>query len=194
MGSGETMGRTFGLQIVLGGLVVVQTAGCGGDRSASGGRPNTPGANAPRPGVAEFTLGANFHAAAGQTIYVPVYSHVYTSSDARPFELAVTLSARNTDRERPIVVTSVRYHDRDGRLVRDYLKIPLRVAPLASMDFFVSESDTTGGFSASFLLEWVAEEQVSAPVVEAVMIGTASTQGISFTCPGRVVAEKTAAP
>jgi hypothetical protein len=188
------MARTFGVGIVGLGLLVALGPGCGGDRPRS--RPQSPATDpgAPRPGVARFPLEADFRAAAGQTIYVPVYSHVYTSNDARPFDLAVTLSVRNTDRGRPIVVTSVRYHDRDGRPVRDYLKVPVRIAPLASMDFFVEERDTTGGFSASFLVEWVAAERVTAPVVEAVMIGTASTQGISFTCPGRVVAEQTTSP
>ena len=62
------------------------------------------------------------------------------------------------------------------------------------MEFFVKESDTSGGVSASFLVEWVAEQAVTAPVVESVMIGTASTQGISFTCPGRVLSDRTRAP
>jgi hypothetical protein len=188
------MARTFGVEILCVGLLLTPGPGCSQDRHASPPRQLAPETGAARAGVAQFPLGAEFRAVAGQTIYVPVYSHVYTSNDARPFDLAVTLSARNTDRDRPIVVTSVRYHDRDGRLVRDYLKVPLRIAPLASMDFFVQESDATGGFSASFLLEWVAEHRVTAPVVEAVMIGTASTQGISFTCPGRVVAERTTSP
>jgi hypothetical protein len=54
----------------------------------------------------------------------------------------------------------------------------------------VKESDTRGGVSASFLVEWVAEQSVSAPLVESVMIGTASTQGVSFTCPGRVIDDR----
>jgi hypothetical protein len=61
---------------------------------------------------------------------------------------------------------------------------------MASTEFFVSESDTKGGVSASFLVEWVALERVTAPVVESVMVGTLSTQGVSFTCPGRVLAER----
>lgn len=150
---------------------------------------------AANPGVTAIALDARFRAAAGQTIYVPAYSHIATSDDARPFDLAVTLSVRNTDRARPIVVHSVRYHDQAGRLVREYATEAkaVRVAPLAAAEFFIKESDTAGGSSASFLVEWVAEHAVSPPVVETVMIGTASTQGISFTCPGRVVAERTSA-
>jgi hypothetical protein len=127
-------------------------------------------------------------------VYVPAYSHILTSDDARPYNLAVTLSVRNTDDARPIVVHRVHYRDRDGRLIRDYLKKPLKIAPMAAIDFFVKESDTSGGTSASFLVEWSAGEPVSEPVVEAVMIGTAGTQGISFLSPGRVLTRGESSP
>lgn len=127
---------------------------------------------------------------AGQTVYVPVYSHVYSSNEPRPFPLAATLSVRNTDPDHTIVVASVRYYDSDGHQVRDYLARPVELAPMASTEFFVSERDVTGGFGANFLVEWVAPEPVSDPLVEAVMIGTARTQGISFVGQGRVVRDR----
>jgi hypothetical protein len=125
--------------------------------------------------------------AVARKIYVPAYSHYLSSEDAHPYRLSVTLSVRNTDDARPIVVRQVHYHDQDGKLIHEYLKKPLKIAPLAAVDFFVTESDTSGGTSASLLVEWSAEERVSEPVVEAVMIGTAGTQGISFLSPGRVL-------
>jgi hypothetical protein len=127
---------------------------------------------------------------AGQMIYVPAYSSIYTSDKAHRFELAITLSIRNTDQDHPIILTKARYYDQDGQLIRDYLKKPLRIGPMSSTEFFVSESDTKGGVSASFLVEWAAEQSVTAPVVESVMVGTSSGQGVSFTCPGRVLADR----
>ncbi len=127
---------------------------------------------------------------AGQTIYVPAYSSVYTSDRAHRFELAVTLSIRNTDQDQPMILNKARYYDQDGQLIRDYLKKPLRIGPMSSTEFFVSESDTKGGVSASFRVEWVAEQSVTAPVVESIMVGTLSGQGISFTCPGRVLTDR----
>jgi hypothetical protein len=127
---------------------------------------------------------------AGQTIYVPAYSSIYTSDRAHRFELAVTLSIRNTDQDHSIIVIKVRYYDQDGQIIRDSLKKPLRIGPMSSTEFFVSESDTQGGVSASFLVEWVAEQSVNAPVVESVMVGTLSGQGVSFTCPGRVLVDR----
>jgi hypothetical protein len=44
-----------------------------------------------------------------------------------------------------------------------------------------------GGVGANFIVEWIAEKEVSEPVVEAVMISAASNQGISFVSPGRII-------
>jgi hypothetical protein len=149
------------------------------------------GGDGPRPEAMTVELGSpELAAAAGQTIYVPAYSAVATADNARLYQLAITLSIRNTDRRLPIVVTAVKYHHQDGRLVRDFLKTPLRLAPLAALEFYLREGDTSGGNSSSFLVEWVGGPAASVPVVESVMVGTAGNQGISFTCPGRVVADR----
>ena len=59
---------------------------------------------------------------AGQTVYVPIYSHIYSGVKGRPFDLAATLSIRNTNTRSPITLVSVKYYDSDGKLVEDYLK------------------------------------------------------------------------
>ena len=124
--------------------------------------------------------------AAGQLVYVPIYSHAYFDSDRRTFKLVSTLSVRNTDMEQPITLRSIRYHDSSGKLVRDYLKQPVRLEPLASVDYIADERDQLGTGTA-FLVEWVAETEVHEPVIEAVMISTALSQGLSFTSQGRVL-------
>jgi len=52
---------------------------------------------------------------------------------------------------------------------------------------FVPESDTSGGFGASFLVTWAAEAAATPPVVECLLIGAQSGQGISIRSPGRVI-------
>lgn len=167
------------------GFVLASLASCGqGDVGA-------PAVTRPRAGGAEVdTPAGGFRAVAGQTIYVPVYSSIFTSDDPHHFNLAVTLSIRNADRGHPIVITSVRYFDHDGKLIHDYLKKPLSVGPMAAVELFVRERDTSGGVSASFLVEWLSEARVTSPIIESVMVGTAGTQGVSFTSPGRVIAER----
>jgi hypothetical protein len=125
---------------------------------------------------------------AGQTIYVPVYSHVYFRDKSR-YLLAVTLSVRNADPHHAIIIRSVQYYDTAGQLVQAYLTEPLRLSPLASTDFVVAQRDKVGGSGANFIVEWQAEQPVNAPIVEAVMVGTTGTQGISFVSPGRVISK-----
>ncbi|HZW29667.1 MAG TPA: DUF3124 domain-containing protein [Isosphaeraceae bacterium] len=144
----------------------------------------------PRQGAMEVEPIGESRVAAGQTIYVPAYSSIPISDRAEPFDLAVTLGIRNADRAHPIVVTTVGYYDQDGQLVRDYLKKPLRIAPMASVGFFVAESDRRAGVLASFLVQWVAEQEVTTPIVESVMVGVASSRGVSFISPGRVIADR----
>lgn len=130
-----------------------------------------------------------FSPKAGQTIYVPAYSSVSISDNPHVFNLAINLSFRNTDQDATVIVKSVRYYDGDGTLVRNYTPRPIRIGPLASVDFFIKESDKAGGQSACFLVDWIAEDAVTDPIVEAVMIGTANTQGVSFTCQGHVLTD-----
>ncbi|AJE02306.1 DUF3124 domain-containing protein [Geobacter pickeringii] len=133
------------------------------------------------------TVGAEPRLSRGQTLYVPVYSHVYTGDRALPFNLAATLSIRNTDPVGVITVTAVDYHDSNGRLVKRSLAAPHPLAPQGSTNFFLKEQDTAGGFGAHYIVRWEAPKEVSEPVVEAIMIGARSGQGISFVSPGREI-------
>ncbi len=129
----------------------------------------------------------------GQTVYVPAYSHVY-HQDGQPHLLTVTLSVRNTSLDREIILTSVRYFDTKGKEIRRFLDKPLSVAPLATTEFLVEREDTSGGSGANFLVEWVSQEPVSEPIIEAVMIDTSGQQGISFVRSGKVIKEKITEP
>lgn len=125
----------------------------------------------------------------GQTIFVPAYSEIYYASDNRTVDLAVTLTVHNTDFENPIVLTSVRYYSTQGQLLKEYLTQPVSLGPLASTDFFVDAGEQAGGVGTNFIVEWVAEQPVYEPVVEALMLTTSGTQGLSFTSPGRVISQ-----
>jgi hypothetical protein len=127
----------------------------------------------------------------GQTVYVPVYSHIYHyNSQEHVMNLSATLSIRNTDLTNSIIITSVRYYDSDGQLIRQDIKSPVELKPLASTDFFIAADDTSGGSGANFIVEWVALKTVYEPVIEAVMISTSSSQGISFVSPAKVLNQR----
>ena len=64
---------------------------------------------------------------------------------------------------------------------------PLSLAPLESAYIYLPEDDTAGGFGANFIVKWSAAKEINAPIIECVMIGAKSGQGISFVSPGRVI-------
>ncbi|MBZ0301226.1 MAG: DUF3124 domain-containing protein [Anaerolineae bacterium] len=127
----------------------------------------------------------------GQKVYVPAYSEVFYGQQDRNLELAVTLAIHNTDLDAPIIIQSVRYYDTDGNIVRDYISEPVEVSPLATTGFLVEDGDRSGGWGANFVVEWVAEDAVYEPVIEAIMISTEGTQGISMISLGRVISQTT---
>ena len=140
-----------------------------------------------RTSLQEVTVDENFPIAMGQSIYVPIYSYIYYESKDDVFNLAATLSIRNTDINHSIIIKTVNYYDSTGKLVKDYLANPIRLNPLASTEFVIRRTDTSGGAGANFIVEWIADQTVSEPIVEAVMISAISTQGISFTSQGKVI-------
>lgn len=142
---------------------------------------------APAPPLKTVALDSTVKIATGQTVYVPVYSQIYTVEQRRTIELTTTLSLRNTDPGQPIIIASVNYFNSSGALVRKYLEQPVELNPLAATAFVVDQQDASGGAGASFVVEWVAQTPVSAPVIEAVMIHTLGNQGLSFVSPGRVI-------
>jgi len=125
----------------------------------------------------------------GQSVYVSIYSHIYSGLKARPFDLAAILSIRNTDLNQPVTIVSVKYYDTEGKLLKEYLDKPLELKALASTRYIIMEGDKAGGSGANFIVVWKSNKKVTAPIIEAVMIGTHSGQGISFVSRGQVIEE-----
>jgi hypothetical protein len=137
----------------------------------------------------QVTLDDQIKIVKGQTIYVPAYSYVFFENSNRTLNLTITLSIHNTDIKHPIIITEINYYDAQGTLIKKYLENPIRLSPLASAEFVAHSSNLKGGSGANFLVKWIAENPVSNPLVESIMISTVSTQGISFTSRGIVIAE-----
>ena len=127
----------------------------------------------------------------GQTVYVPASSHVYYGYRKRLFKLSTTLSLRNTDPHYAITVYLIDYHDSNGTRVRSYVKEPIELTSLAATHIVVKKSDTSGGAGASFVVKWRAQEKVNAPLIEAILVGTASPQAIAFVRRGQVIQDVT---
>lgn len=124
-----------------------------------------------------------------QTVYVPAYSHIYHGDKERPFDLAVTLSIRNTDPVHSIFLVAVDYYGTDGKRIRGYQESELKLGAMSSTRYVVPESDQSGGSGANFIVRWKSDARVTEPIIETVMISTRTQQGISFTSRGQAIKE-----
>ncbi|MBU0996048.1 MAG: DUF3124 domain-containing protein [Proteobacteria bacterium] len=123
----------------------------------------------------------------GQSIYVPVYSYIYSGNREQPFLLTVTLSIRNIDPRQQIEISVIDYYATQGKLLKKYLDKPVILKPLESLRYIIPEKDKSGGSGANFIVEWKSGHFANPPIVESIMIGTQNQQGVSFTSRGREI-------
>lgn len=123
----------------------------------------------------------------GQTLYAPVYSHIYMGNRERPFLLTATLSIRNVDSKYAITLISVDYYDTHGKLLRKYLDNAVTLGPFGSTRYVVPQKDKAGGSGANFVVEWKSDRPVNLPIIESIMIGAELQQGVSFTSRAQVI-------
>ncbi|MEA5448556.1 DUF3124 domain-containing protein [Leptolyngbya sp. CCNP1308] len=178
------------LRLVLIGLSLGMLSACATQTPATSPAPTVPAQErfSDHPGVTVLAA-APAPAVQGQTLYVPVYSEIFDSEANRAFQLTVTLSLRNSDRSQPITITALDYYNSGGDRIITYLDEPIQLGPLASTEVVVDRTNVSGGVGANFIVAWQSVAPVSDPVIEAIMISTASQQGMSFVSPGRVIEE-----
>lgn len=143
-----------------------------------------------QPHLKVVKIADDFKAVHKATIYVPIYSAIYYEDRRRTIDLAATLSVRNTDMKNSIILRSVDYYSTDGKLVKKYLTAPVELGPMSTADFIVARTDVSGGAGANFMVDWLANKAVSAPIAEAVMVSTGSSQSISFVSRGETIAQQ----
>jgi len=128
-----------------------------------------------------YAADKNIELSKGQILYVPAYSHIYSGNRERPFLLTVTLSIRNIDPKHQIKITLADYYETQGKLLKKQIDRPVTLNPLESLRYVIPERDKSGGSGANFIVEWQSDKFVNPPIVESIMIGTQSKQGVSFT-------------
>lgn len=125
------------------------------------------------------------------TVYVPIYSDIYSETKDVRFKLTATLSIRNTSLQDSIYIEDIDYYDSQGNKVRAYIDKNLLLGPMQSIEYVVEEDDTVGGTGANFLINWGANKQGLKPIFQGVMISTHGQQGVSFTTEGISIVRKT---
>lgn len=125
----------------------------------------------------------------GQTVYIPVYSHIYHGDKEKKFNLTATLSIRNTNLKKEIVLHSIDYFDSNGELLKNYLEAPIVLKKFSTIHYVINAKDKSGGSGAKFIVRWKSKALSNAPLIEAIMISTQSQQGISFVSRGQTIHE-----
>jgi hypothetical protein len=128
----------------------------------------------------------------GQSLYLPVYSHILHGEaggkgDSAKMLVSVMVSIRNTDTVRPMRVTSAVYYDTDGKRIKEYVPAPRAVAPMGTLEIFIPRSDDTGGSGANFVIMWKADAPVNAPLVEALHANLPAGRSIVFVTGARAI-------
>ncbi|MBU1341877.1 MAG: DUF3124 domain-containing protein [Proteobacteria bacterium] len=125
----------------------------------------------------------------GQSVYVPVYSHIYYGDQERTFNLTTTLSIRNTNLKKDVMLHSIDYFDSNGELLKNYLEAPIVLKKFSTIRYVIKATDKRGGSGAKFIVRWKSKDLSNAPLIEAIMISTQSQQGISFVSRGQAIHE-----
>jgi len=111
----------------------------------------------------------------------------YFGSRERTFLLTVTLSIRNIDPKNSITIKNIEYYETQGKLLKKYLDKPIILSPLESVRYIVPETEKVGGSGANFIVQWESNKWVNPLIIESIMIGAKSGQGISFASRGKVI-------
>ena len=126
-------------------------------------------------------LGEELELIKGQTVYLPIYSHIFVGEKKEiPFNLSVNVSIRNTDPKNPITILFADYYNSAGKLVKHYIDKPVTLKPMASIYHYIKQSDTQGGWGANFLIQWKSDSEVNRPIIESVTYGSRGTHSVSF--------------
>ena len=123
------------------------------------------------------------------TVYVPAYSRVYgaASGTNRLIQFSTTLRIDNTSATKPLVIERIEYYDSAGRLVQSYLKDPIAMRPLGTIEVVIPAEDVRGGAASNFIVVWSGAGPMAEPMVEAVMIGSQDNTSYSFVSAGRPI-------
>lgn len=121
-----------------------------------------------------------------KTIYVPVYSHIYTAENKYE-QMGITLSIRNTDFQSNLLIEKVDYYNTQGKLVENYISQTHILKPMASTEFLVNLTDMRGGVGANFIIKWSSNKKLSEPIFQAIMVNRSGNKSFSFVTNGHTI-------
>lgn len=112
--------------------------------------------------------------------YLSIYSQIYSYSQHKTYNLTAMVSLRNVSMKDTIYLTNADYYDTHGTLLKSFIKNPVYLAPLETVEIVIDEKDISGGTGSNFLFDWKTPNGCPEPLFEGVMTSTAGQQGLSF--------------
>jgi len=124
----------------------------------------------------------------GQILYLPTYSNIPNPEMGGMYDISAFIAIHNTDFANTVRITKVLFFDNDGKLISNYLQKDTVLHPLGTASYYLPTNDRSGT-GANFIVEWIADSLVTEPLIESVMVGFTSGQGVSFISTGRIIRE-----
>lgn len=124
------------------------------------------------------------------SIYVPIYSDIYSFSRHSKLLLTATLSIRNTSIRDSLFVDDIDYYDSKGNLVRQYIDKTILLKPLQTIDYVIDHEDQVGGSGANFIVNWGSNNPNVKPIFQGIMISTKGQHGLSFVTEGVSISQR----
>lgn len=116
--------------------------------------------------------------------YLSIYSHIYSFSQEKSQNLTAMVSLRNVSDTDTIYISTAKYYNTKGDLIRNYFEKTIYLKPLETVEIVIDETDEHGGSGANFIFDWSATSKTPEPLFEAVMTSLRGSQGLSFTTQG----------
>lgn len=132
----------------------------------------------------EIFIDENLVAPFQDTVYVPIYSEIYSKTKNDRILLTATLSIRNTSLTDSMIIRDIDYYDTNGKMVRRYIDKTLLLMPMQSIEYVIEEADKTGGVGANFIINWGARTSTMKPIFQGVMMAINGQHGFAFTTDG----------
>ena len=107
-----------------------------------------------------------------------------TNFNDKTFDLTITISIRNVSMTDSVYILNADYYNTVGMNVRRYLKDPIFLQPMETVEIIIEDRDMEGGSGANFIFDWAVENEKNPPLFEAVMISPYEQQGLAFSTRG----------
>lgn len=130
------------------------------------------------------TISPNQSLETGST-FLSIYSQIFLRTANDQAELTSTVSIHNANLKDKIYINKAVYYNTEGEPIRTYFDDPIYINPMETVQIIIDGIDNEGGTGANFVFDWSIKPGTNEPIMEAIMISTYSSQGISFVTTGK---------